>query len=90
MNGASLEPLNSARGRVVGPRQVSKGDKEFDLQVALWLKSEVLEEVAPCLLEKHNGDPSGAVDFSSLPWPEKEAGMKSLMSPIPSRRSARI
>lgn len=37
---------------------MSKGDKEFDLQVALWLKSEVLEEVAPCLLGKHNRDPS--------------------------------
>lgn len=35
-----------------------KGEKEFDLQVALWLKSEVLEELAPCLLEKHNRDPS--------------------------------
>ncbi|KAJ5212892.1 hypothetical protein N7449_000061 [Penicillium cf. viridicatum] len=67
-----------------------KWDKEFDLQVALWLKSEVLEELAPCLLEKHNRDPTGAVDFSSLPWPKKEAGMKSLMPPIPSRRSARI
>jgi hypothetical protein len=35
-----------------------KGDKEFDLQVDLCLKSELLEELAPCLHEKHNRDPS--------------------------------
>lgn len=35
-----------------------KDDKEFDLHVALWVRSEVLEKIAPCLLKIYNTDPS--------------------------------
>jgi hypothetical protein len=34
-----------------------KDDTEFDLHVALWLTSEVLEKIAPCLLKSYNTDP---------------------------------
>ena len=52
-NGQKLEVL-----RISGATPSVKGDKECDLQVPLWVKSKVLKELAPCLLEKHNRDPS--------------------------------
>jgi hypothetical protein len=36
---------------------LSSRDKEFDLHVAVWLKSGVLENLAPCLLDNHNRNP---------------------------------
>ncbi|KAJ5828622.1 uncharacterized protein N7525_006875 [Penicillium rubens] len=67
-------------------------DKEFDLHVAVWLKSGVLENLAPCLLDNHNRNPGAARDFKDLPCGKKEAGLKCASIPPtpPLRRSARI
>jgi hypothetical protein len=37
--------------RILGATKSISEDKEFDLHVAVWLKSEVLEKLAPCLLD---------------------------------------
>ncbi|OGE47043.1 hypothetical protein PENARI_c072G08365 [Penicillium arizonense] len=55
----------------------------------LWLKSEVLEKIAPCLLKSYNTDP-GAIDFKNLLSLKREAGMKSISPRRQPRRSIRI